>query len=222
MVSRPLKIAPSILAADFARLGDEVDAITCAGADWVHVDVMDGHFVPNLTIGPDVIRAITRYTSLPLDVHLMMDPVLPLIKSFVDAGANHLMAHLEVGGISEILKTIRMYGKKAGLALRPSTPAEALWPYLNDLSIILVMAVEPGFGGQRFMEDQLNKIKTLRNRILQLNLDIDIAVDGGITLETAPKAIAAGANVLIVGTAIFKASDSYEKTIETFKRMQMY
>jgi ribulose-phosphate 3-epimerase len=219
MISRPLKIAPSLLAADFARLGDEVDAITCAGADWIHVDVMDGHFVPNLTMGPDVVRSITGYTSLPLDVHLMIDPVIPYIKPFVDAGVHHLMAHIEVKGVDEILKTIRTYGKKAGLALRPSTPAEALWPYLNDLSTVLVMTVEPGFGGQRFMEDQLEKIKTIRERIVQKNLDIDIVVDGGITLETAPKAVAAGANVLVAGTAIFKASASYEKTIEAFKAL---
>ncbi len=206
MSNHCVKIAPSILSADFACLGQEVKAITNAGADWIHVDIMDGHFVQNLTIGPAVVKAMRPYSSVPFDVHLMIDPAQPFIQAFIDAGADQITTHVELPCVKETIALIKDLGKKAGLAISPKTAPEALFPYLDTIDLILVMTVEPGFGGQSFMNSQLEKIKILREKIQFLNLPIDLAVDGGITPETAQKAIKAGANVLVAGTAVFKNS----------------
>ena len=211
-----IKIAPSILSADFACLGQEVTALTKAGADWIHVDVMDGHFVQNITMGPRIVESMRPYSTLPFDVHLMIDPVEPYIKAFAEAGADHITTHVELKNVLETIKRIKHYGKKAGLAISPDTPAKALFPYLKEIDLILVMTVYPGFGGQSFMENQLEKIKTLRKEIQELNLSIDLAVDGGINERTAPKAIEAGANVLVAGTAVFK-NGAYAKNIEDLR-----
>lgn len=201
-----VKIAPSILSANFACLGQEVKALTNAGADWIHIDIMDGHFVQNLTIGPAIVKAMRPYSHLPFDVHLMIDPVQPFIQAFIDVGADQITTHVELPYVAKTIALIKNQEKKAGLAISPETPAEALFPYLNSIDLILVMTVHPGFGGQRFMENQLEKIKILKEKIQSLNLSIDLAVDGGITSETGKKAIQAGANVLIAGTTIFKNS----------------
>jgi ribulose-phosphate 3-epimerase len=216
MEKRPIKIAPSLLAADFSKLGEEVASLERAGADWIHLDVMDGHFVPNLTMGPDIIRAIRSHSNLPFDTHLMVDPALHHIEPFALSGSNHITIHVEIDQARESIKKIKSLGKKAGLAIKPATPVDALFPYLDDLGLILVMTVEPGFGGQAFMEGPLDKIRILHKMIQARGLDIDIAVDGGINKDTAPLALAAGANVLVAGTAIFK-SGNYGEMIEALK-----
>jgi len=200
-----IKIAPSILASDFARLGEEVRAISDAGADYIHVDVMDGHFVPNLTIGPDIVKAIRPYSDKPFDVHLMIAPVDPFIEGFAKAGSNIITFHPEAGPHPHrTIQAIKAAGCKAGLSLNPGTPLEMLWPLLGDIDLVLVMSVNPGFGGQSFIESQLERIKIIRQRIDAAGLAIELEVDGGINNETAPRAIAAGANVLVAGTATFK------------------
>jgi len=204
-VQQPVRIAPSILSADFARLGEEVAAIEAAGADWIHVDVMDGHFVPNITIGPLVVRAVRKATKLPFDVHLMIAPVDPYIPEFSAAGADIITAHAEAGPhLHRTVQLIKSLGRKAGVSLNPSTPAGAVEHVLGDVDLVLVMTVNPGFGGQGFIEGQLDKIRRLRQMIDASGRAIDLEVDGGINEETARRVVAAGADVLVAGTATFK------------------
>jgi len=204
-VPKNIRIAPSILAADFARLGEEVAAVARAGADLIHVDVMDGHFVPNITIGPEVVRALRPHTDLPLDVHLMIAPVDPYVGAFAEAGADIITVHPEAGPhLHRTLQLIHGAGRKAGVALNPATPVEALDNVLGEVDLVLVMTVNPGFGGQSFIESQLAKIAAVRRRIDDSGRDIDLEVDGGINAETAARAVAAGADLLVAGTATFE------------------
>ena len=208
-MKKPVRIAPSILAADFASLGAEISAISEAGADWIHVDVMDGHFVPNISIGPAVVKAIRKKTTLPFDVHLMIAPVDPYIEEFASAGADIITVHIEAGPHTHrTLQHIKNLGLKAGISLNPSTPASSLRHILDAVDLILVMTVNPGFGGQGFIEEQLEKVKTIRKMIDETGRDIDLEVDGGVNKKTARRAISAGADVLVAGTAVFEGSAS--------------
>lgn len=208
MSSRPIRIAPSLLAADFARLGEEVGAIAAAGADWLHLDIMDGHFVPNISFGPVVLEKLKRHCPLPFDVHLMISPADPYLESFAKAGADWISLHPEAGPhLHRSLQTIRALGKKAGVVLNPATPVSAVENVLDLTDLILVMSVNPGFGGQSFLQSQLPKIRTLRQMIAESGRDIALQVDGGVTAATAPLCIAAGADVLVAGTAVFGAKD---------------
>ena len=204
-MQKPVRIAPSILSADFASLGEEVRAITKAGADYIHVDVMDGHFVPNITIGPKVVEALRKTSRRPFDVHLMISPVDPFIKDFVDAGADIVTVHPEAGPhLHRTIQLIKSLGAKAGVSLNPATPAAVALEVLDDVDLVLVMSVNPGFGGQKFIPSVIDKIRTLRAAIDATGRPIDLEVDGGIDFHTAPLAIAAGADVLVAGTATFK------------------
>jgi ribulose-phosphate 3-epimerase len=212
-MQQPLRIAPSILSADFARLGEEVRAVDAAGADYIHIDVMDGHFVPNLTIGPLVVKALRAHSAKPFDVHLMIAPVDPYIPEFAKAGADIITVHPESGPhLHRTVQLIKSLGKKAGVSLNPGTPVAAVETVLPELDLVLVMSVNPGFGGQAFIQSQLEKIKELRKRIDATGRKIDLEVDGGITTETAKAARAAGADVLVAGTAVFSGG-AYQANI---------
>lgn len=202
------KIAPSILSADFARLGEEVRVITDAGADYIHVDVMDGHFVPNLTIGPAVIKALRPHSKLPFDVHLMIEPVDPYIEAYANAGADIITVHAEATThLHRTLQLIKSFGKKCGVSIVPTTPESALAYVMDQVDLILVMTVNPGFGGQAFIPSQLPKIRALREMINASGRTIELEVDGGINADTAKQVVAAGANVLVAGNAVFTGGD---------------
>jgi ribulose-phosphate 3-epimerase len=207
-VSKTVRIAPSLLAADFARLGEEVRAVAEAGADWLHLDIMDGHFVPNISFGPGLIRALRRHASIPFDVHLMIAPVDPYLEAFAAAGANLISLHPEAGPhLHRSLQTIKALGCQAGVVLNPATPVSAVEHLLELCDLILVMSVNPGFGGQSFLPSQLDKIAALRRLIDASGRPIALQVDGGVTAATAPRCIAAGADVLVAGTAVFGQPD---------------
>lgn len=212
MPSRPIRIAPSLLAADFARLGEEARAVVAAGADWLHLDIMDGHFVPNISFGPVVVKALRGQVDIPFDVHLMIAPADPYLVAFAEAGADLISVHPEAGPhLHRTLQTIRGLGKQAGLVLNPATPVSAAENVLDLCDLILVMSVNPGFGGQSFLESQLGKIATLRRMIdahvARGGQPIALQVDGGVTARTAGRCVEAGADVLVAGTAVFGAAD---------------
>ena len=207
MTTRPIRIAPSILSADFSRLGDEITAIEAAGADHIHVDIMDGHFVPNISFGPLVMASVRKLTTLPFDVHLMIAPADPYIAAFAKAGADIITVHAEAGPhLHRTLQAIKAEGKKAGVAINPATPVSALEHVIGDIDLLLIMSVNPGFGGQSFIPDALNKIRQARDLIG--NRDIDLEVDGGITADNARAVADAGANVLVAGSSVYGGNDA--------------
>ncbi|MEM9838777.1 MAG: ribulose-phosphate 3-epimerase [Pseudomonadota bacterium] len=212
-------ISPSILAADFSKLGDEIRAVDEAGADMIHLDVMDGHFVPNITIGPDVIKALKPHTHKPFDSHLMIAPSAPYIEAFAEAGSDIISVHPEADPhIHRTLQTIKNLGVKSGVAINPGTPLTVLDPLYEMCDLILVMSVNPGFGGQAFIEDSLYRIEHIAGRIQSLGLDCILEVDGGINVKTAPRVVAAGATSLVAGTAIFRSGlDTYAEAVDSLR-----
>jgi ribulose-phosphate 3-epimerase len=217
-MARPL-IASSILSADFSRLGDEVRAIDAAGADWIHVDVMDGHFVPNITFGPVVLKAARQHSQKPFDVHLMIAPVDDFLEDFANAGADIITIHPEAGpNLHRTLQRIRALGKKAGVSLNPATPADAVDYVLEDIDLVQVMSVNPGFAGQKFIAGQLRKVEAIASKIANAGVSVEIEVDGGIDSDTARQAVDAGATVLVAGTAAFRGgADHYAANIQALR-----
>lgn len=218
MSPRPI-IAPSLLAADFARLGEEVRAVQAAGADWLHIDVMDGHFVPNITLGPDIVRALKPHATVPMDVHLMIAPVDPYLEAFIEAGADIVSVHPESGPhLNRTLKRIRQLGARAGVVFNPSTSPSVIEWMMDEVDLILVMSINPGFGGQTFMHSQLAKIEALRRMIDASGRDIVLEVDGGVTPETARLCVDAGATALVAGTAVFRGGpEAYAANITALR-----
>ena len=214
-----IKISPSILSADFSKLGNEIQDLEKAGADFIHIDVMDGHFVPNITIGPEVINKLRKHTSLPFDVHLMISPVHDFIKNFAEAGADIITIHPEATkNLIDSIKKIRSYNKKVGVSLNPETSVDEVLPILNLIDLVLIMSVDPGFGGQKFMKETLEKVKILRKEIDSKKLKTQIEIDGGINFNNAKMAIEAGVNILVSGTTIFKENNgNLEKNIQLLR-----
>ena len=214
------RISPSLLAADFSRLAEEVRAVEAAGADWLHLDIMDGHFVPNISFGPGLIKALRPHTKMPFDVHLMIAPAEPYLEAFAQAGADIISVHPEAGPhLHRSLQTIRALGKKCGVVLNPATPVSSIENLLDLVDLIMVMTVNPGFGGQSFIMSQLPKIAALRRMIDATGRDIALEIDGGVTAATAPHCLKAGADTLVAGTAVFGAAD-YANAIATLERLQ--
>jgi len=218
-MSAPIKISPSILSADFSKLGEEIVSLEKAGADYIHIDVMDGHFVPNITIGPEVIKRLRPVTKLTFDVHLMIAPVDPFIKDFAEAGADIITFHPEATeDISKTIKLIRSHGKKVGVSLKPLSPISLIENYLNEIDLILIMSVNPGFGGQKFMPEVLDKMKSLREIVDQKKLKVDIEIDGGINFDNSKKAKDFGANILVSGSTVFKGNGgNLQKNIQLLR-----
>lgn len=218
-MQQPVRISPSILSADFARLGEEIRAIDAAGADWIHVDVMDGHYVPNITIGPGVVKALRPHTKKPFDVHLMISPVDSYLEAFAEAGADTITVHPEAGPhLHRTIQAIKALGKRAGVSLNPATPAKMLEYVLEEVDLVLVMSVNPGFGGQKFIESQLRKVEAIRKQIDKLGKPIDLEVDGGVDQSNCRRVIDAGADALVAGTATFRGGPAaYAENIRALR-----